>query len=297
MKIAFLHVLCGLIFFQDTSENSSLFFTISLAFFLTGFFYPQTVILDRIRSASFFSIGGIVLYTVLSTVLFYLRYNVSERVEKMHQKKLGQSDVIHDLLESKTMDVRDSDVIEESDQVVKDFDLITPEHCMDYCLAICGLTKVFPKSDGYKRVFNDISFAVRYHDVFGLLGPNGAGKTTLINILSGKMSANLGEFKIFGHSSDERRVIRQLIGVVPQFDVFYGDLTVEEHFILMAKLHGVSKSQRNLFCRDVGELVGLDHDSYRMKASVLSGGQKRRLTLGMAMVSKPKLVFLDEPTV
>ena len=188
MKIAFLHVLCGLIFFQDTSENSSLFFTISLAFFLTGFFYPQTVILDRIRSASFFSIGGIVLYTVLSTVLFYLRYNVSERVEKMHQKKLGQSDVIHDLLESKTMDVRDSDVIEESDQVVKDFDLITPEHCKDYCLAICGLTKVFPKSDGYKRVFNDISFAVRYHDVFGLLGPNGAGKTTLINILSGKMS-------------------------------------------------------------------------------------------------------------
>lgn len=188
-------------------------------------------------------------------------------------------------------------MIEESDQVVKDFDLITPEHCKDYCLAICGLTKVFPKSDGYKRVFNDISFAVRYHDVFGLLGPNGAGKTTLINILSGKMSANLGEFKIFGHSSDERRVIRQLIGVVPQFDVFYGDLTVEEHFILMAKLHGVSKSQRNLFCRDVGELVGLDHDSYRMKASVLSGGQKRRLTLGMAMVSKPKLVFLDEPTV
>ena len=132
------------------------------------------MILDRIRSASFFSIGGIVLYTVLSTVLFYLRYNVSERVEKMHQKKLGQSDVIHDLLESKTMDVRDSDVIEESDQVVKDFDLITPEHCKDYCLAICGLTKVFPKSDGYKRVFNDISFAVRYHDVFGLLGPNGA---------------------------------------------------------------------------------------------------------------------------
>lgn len=222
---------------------------------------------------------------------------MSERIEKMQQKKLGQSNVIQELLSDKEMDLRDTDVIEESNRVMKDFDSITPDHCKDYSLAIRGLTKVFPKTDGYKRVFNDITFAVRYHDVFGLLGPNGAGKTTLINILSGKLAANLGEFKIFGHSSDERRVIRQLIGVVPQFDVFFGDLTVEEHFLLMAKLHGVSRSQRALFCKDVAVLVGLDHDSYRMKASVLSGGQKRRMTLGMAMVSKPKIVFLDEPTV
>ena len=193
--------------------------------------------------------------------------------------------------------MRDADVEEEKKRISEDFASITPDNCYDYSVAINDLSKAFPNKKGYKHVFSGITFAVRYRDVFGLLGPNGAGKTTLINILSGKLAANKGEFKIFGHCSDNRRMIRQLIGVVPQFDVFFGDLTVEEHFQLTARLHGLSEEKRRLFCREVAELVGLDHDAYRMKASILSGGQKRRLTLGMAMVSKPKIVFLDEPTV
>lgn len=193
--------------------------------------------------------------------------------------------------------MRDTDVMEEQKTIGEDYQAITPDNCYDYSVAIHNLSKVFPKKGGYKNVFHGLTFAVRYRDVFGLLGPNGAGKTTLINILSGKLAANTGDFKIFGHHCEDRRLIRQLIGVVPQFDVFFGDLTVEEHFQLTARLHGLSVNQRRVFCKEVAELVGLDHDAYRMKASVLSGGQKRRLTLGMAMVSKPKIVFLDEPTV
>lgn len=179
---------------------------------------------------------------------------------------------------SKETEMRDVDVVKEAALVNQDFAALSPRDYKSYALAVSRLAKFFPKSDSFKRVFDELSFAVRYHDVFGLLGPNGAGKTTLINILSGKLAANAGEFKIFGHSSDNRRVLRQLIGVVPQFDVFFGDLTVEEHLVLVAMLHGVSRGKRKLYCREVATLVGLDRDAYRMKAAVLSGGQKRRLT-------------------
>lgn len=133
--------------------------------------------------------------------------------------------------------------------------------------------------------------------MFGLLGPNGAGKTTLINIMTCKLNPNMGQMKIFGYDETDVKHIRELIAVVPQFDTFFDDMTVEEHLALVARLHHTRKDLIDGFCKEKAEVVGLSHDAYKRKASVMSGGQKRRLTLGMALMSQPRLLFLDEPTV
>ena len=135
------------------------------------------------------------------------------------------------------------DVMAERSLIDAKFEAITPRAISGLALAVHNLTKYFPKGEGYKHVFNDITFGVRCNDVFGLLGPNGAGKTTLINILAGKLAANAGDFKVFGHAGSERSVVRQLIGVVPQFDIFFDNLTVREHLTLVARLHGVRRAE------------------------------------------------------
>ena len=148
-----------------------------------------------------------------------------------------------------------------------------------------------------KRVFPTVSFSIHDKEVFGLLGPNGAGKTTLINILTSKLAPNQGDLKIFGYTYKNSFTIKQLIGVVPQFDIFFDDLTVKEHLELIARLHNIDQQERTRFGKEIASQVGLAHDSFFYKAGNLSGGQKRRLTLGMALMSRPLLLFLDEPTV
>ena len=142
-----------------------------------------------------------------------------------------------------------------------------------------------------------MSFSIHDNEIFGLLGPNGAGKTTLINILTCKLNPNFGQMKVFGYDYSHQREVKQLISVVPQFDVFFDDMTVEEHLTLVAKLHCVKHSLITQICKEKAEAVGLSHNAYKQKSAKLSGGQKRRLTLGMALMSQPQLLFLDEPTV
>ena len=150
---------------------------------------------------------------------------------------------------------------------------------------------------GSKRVFPELSFSIGDREVFGLLGPNGAGKTTLINILTGNLNPNEGDLKIFGHTYKDKMRVKQLIGVVPQFDTFFNELTVNEHLALVARLHNIPKKDIRYMTKEIAEKVGLGHDAFEHTSALLSGGQKRRLTLGMALMSKPLLLFLDEPTV
>ena len=188
------------------------------------------------------------------------------------------------------------DVMAERSLIDAKFDAITPRAISGLALAVHNLTKYFPKDEGYKHVFNDITFGVRCNDVFGLLGPNGAGKTTLINILTSKLNANRGEVKVFGYPSSEG-VVKKLISVVPQFDVFFDELRVSDHLQLVARLHGVNGGRYVAAAKNLAKQVGLDRDAFSYVSSKLSGGQKRRLTLGMALMSEPKLLFMDEPTV
>jgi ABC-2 type transport system ATP-binding protein len=152
------------------------------------------------------------------------------------------------------------------------------------------------KRYGPMTALDRISFQVVEGEMFGLLGPNGAGKTTLLSILSCLMDATAGEARILGRkvvSSD--RELRHNIGIVPQELALYGELTARENLAFFGKLYGLSEAKLRQRVEEVLAAVGLmERADDRM--DTFSGGMKRRLNLGAALVHEPRLIFLDEPT-
>jgi ABC-2 type transport system ATP-binding protein len=147
------------------------------------------------------------------------------------------------------------------------------------------------KSYGSNEAVRGIGFEIAEGEVFGLLGPNGAGKTTTVEILEGYRSRDGGRVEVLGHDPARfERAFRQRIGVVLQQSQLWSTLTVRETHRLFAGYY-----ERP---RDVDEVIGLVGLNEKRDARVktLSGGQKRRLDLGVALVGDPDLVFLDEPT-
>jgi ABC-2 type transport system ATP-binding protein len=144
--------------------------------------------------------------------------------------------------------------------------------------------------DGVEAL-SGISFEVAEGEVFGLLGPNGAGKTTTVEILEGYRRRDGGEALVLGQDpGDSPRALRERIGVVLQHSENVPLLTVREVHLMFA---GYYEAPRDV--DEVVELVGLAEKS-GARVKTLSGGQKRRLDLGIALVGDPDLVFLDEPT-
>ena len=136
-----------------------------------------------------------------------------------------------------------------------------------------------------------VSFAVAEGEVFGLLGPNGAGKTTTVEILEGYRQRDEGEVSVLGYDpGDSPRAFRERIGVVLQQSEFTSNLTVRE---IVRIFSGYYSQRRDV--DEVIELVGLT-DKRDARISALSGGQRRRADLALALVGDPDLVFLDEPT-
>jgi ABC-2 type transport system ATP-binding protein len=163
-------------------------------------------------------------------------------------------------------------------------------------IEISGLRKTYAatgKSDA-KTALHGIDLNIPQGAIFGLLGPNGAGKSTLINILAGLVTKSAGSVKIWGFDQDDNpRQSRASIGIMPQephLDPFFtpaGSLDVQ------AGLYGVPKSQRKT--AEILELIGLT-DKANAHARSLSGGMRRRLLLGKALVHSPQILVLDEPT-
>jgi ABC-2 type transport system ATP-binding protein len=147
------------------------------------------------------------------------------------------------------------------------------------------------KSYGAYEALRGISFEIEEGEVFGLLGPNGAGKTTTIEILEGYRRRDVGDVDVLGFDPERARsAFRERIGVVLQQSQLWPNLTVAETHRMFA---GYYERPRDV--DEVITLVGLA-EKRDARIKTLSGGQKRRLDLGIALVGDPKLVFLDEPT-
>jgi ABC-2 type transport system ATP-binding protein len=154
-------------------------------------------------------------------------------------------------------------------------------------ISVRGLRKAY----GDLEAVRGVDFDIERGEVFGLLGPNGAGKTTTVEILEGYRRRDAGEVTVLGHDPERPGPeFRQQIGVVLQQSELSPNLTVRETHRLFA---GYYERPRDV--EEVIELVGLT-DKGDARVKTLSGGQKRRLDLGVALIGDPELVFLDEPT-
>lgn len=161
-------------------------------------------------------------------------------------------------------------------------------------ISIKNLTKRF----GDRIAVAGIDLEIESCEIFGLLGPNGAGKTTTVRILTLLSKKNSGSVKICGYDieKDSER-IKELIGVVPQHMSLDQDLTGRENLVLQARLHHLkNKAAMEQRINEILEFVELT-DRADDKSRRYSGGMKRRLMIGMALLHKPKMLFLDEPTV
>ena len=151
------------------------------------------------------------------------------------------------------------------------------------------------KSYGTHEVLRGVDLRVEPGQILGLLGRNGAGKSTLITILCGLRQANSGSASICGHRPSTVEAAR-LIGYAPQELGIYPDLSVAQNLAAFGELNGLTRRESASRASEVMDLLGLT-EKRGQRASHLSGGQQRRLHAGMAIMHRPRLVFMDEPTV
>ena len=159
-------------------------------------------------------------------------------------------------------------------------------------IRIEGLTK------RYRDVVavDNLSLTIEQGELFALLGVNGAGKTTTIKMLSCLAAPTEGDAYLFDKSiSKDTAEVKSFIAVSPQETAVAPGLTVKENLELICGVHGFSKAKRTEKIAELTELLGLD-TVIKKKAGKLSGGWQRRLSIAMALISEPKILFLDEPT-
>ncbi len=142
-----------------------------------------------------------------------------------------------------------------------------------------------------------ITFDIKEGEIFSLLGPNGAGKTTTISMLSTLYTPTSGDAMIGGHSITKNPMaVKQLIGVVPQEIALYEDLTAKENLIFWGQMYGLNGKSLTSRVDEVLDQIGLT-DRAKNRVKTYSGGMKRRVNIGVGLLHKPRLLFMDEPTV
>ncbi|HEY3344327.1 MAG TPA: ATP-binding cassette domain-containing protein [Anaerolineaceae bacterium] len=142
-----------------------------------------------------------------------------------------------------------------------------------------------------------ISFSIEEGEIFSLLGPNGAGKTTLISVISTLYTPTSGDACVGGHSiTKDPMAVRQLIGVVPQDLAIYDELTAGENLTFWGQMYGLGGKELKTRIGEVLEQIGLA-DKANQRIKTYSGGMKRRVNIGVGLLHKPRLLFMDEPTV
>ncbi len=153
------------------------------------------------------------------------------------------------------------------------------------------------KSFGDFHAVQDASFEAEAGEVLSLLGPNGAGKSTTISILSGLLAPTSGDACIMGHSViREPEAAKKSLGVVPQDIALYPDLSARENLVFWGKMYGLRGAALNSRVDQVLEIIGLT-DRQKDHVGKFSGGMKRRVNIGAALLHKPDVIIMDEPTV
>ena len=150
----------------------------------------------------------------------------------------------------------------------------------------------------YKDVtaVDDLCLTVREGELFSLLGVNGAGKTTTVRMLSCLTAPSEGDAFLLGHSvRTEAAAVKRLIALSPQETAVAGALTVEENLLMMGGVYGFDRAKQREKAEELIGLLGLE-SVRRRRAGKLSGGFQRRLSIAMALIGEPKILFLDEPT-
>ena len=155
-----------------------------------------------------------------------------------------------------------------------------------------GLTRRY----GDLTAVDGLTLSVPAGELFALLGVNGAGKTTAIRMLSCLSRPTAGDALVGGKSVvSQPREVKELIGLSPQETAVAPNLTVEENLLFMAGAHGLSRAEAKQRAAETAETLGLG-PVLQKRARTLSGGWARRLSIAMALISRPKVLFLDEPT-
>ncbi|KAG0345632.1 hypothetical protein BG004_003443 [Podila humilis] len=189
---------------------------------------------------------------------------------------------------------RDAEVIEETLRLKGQSGASDPNDAV----RLLGLSKKFQLS-GKKRdlvILDNIYLAFKKNECFGYLGPNGAGKTTTIKILTGALGPSSGSGTIEGLPIVPfHQDLRSMIGICPQFDILWPRLSCRDHLTLFARIKGVAAKDIEPAVTQMIDEMGLT-DLGNKYAKTFSGGNKRRLSLAMAVIGCPKIVFLDEPT-
>jgi ABC-2 type transport system ATP-binding protein len=158
-------------------------------------------------------------------------------------------------------------------------------------------TRELKKSFGENQAVQGVSFDVEQGEIFSLLGPNGAGKTTTISMLSCLLRPDAGDARVMGHSiRTEAMGVKSMLGVVPQEIALYEDLTARENLTFWGKMYGLRGSALKSRVNEVLELIGLS-DRANERVGKYSGGMKRRVNIGVALLHKPRVIYMDEPTV
>ena len=153
------------------------------------------------------------------------------------------------------------------------------------------------KSFGENQAVQGVSFEVKEGEIFSLLGPNAAGKTTTISMLSCLLRPDDGDASVMGHSiRTDAMGVKSVLGVVPQEIALYEDLTARENLTFWGKMYGLRGSALKSRVNEVLDVIGLT-DRAGDRVGKYSGGMKRRVNIGVALLHKPKVIYMDEPTV
>lgn len=142
-----------------------------------------------------------------------------------------------------------------------------------------------------------VDFEVQQGEIFSLLGPNGAGKSTTISMLSCLLAPSGGEAYVMGHSiTREAQAVKAAIGIVPQDIALYGDLSAHENLTFWGRMYGLRSNVLTKRVDEVLEIIGLT-ERQKDRVDKFSGGMKRRVNIGAALMHKPAVIIMDEPTV